>query len=71
MLLMLVFVSLLMLVPENSLCSDIGHHSFLAANSDSVFKGNQKELQSITLAALFVIKKTVQFRTAYLAHGSC
>ena len=40
---MLLFI-ISLIRPENSLCSDIGHHSFLAANSG--FKGNQKGLQA-------------------------
>src|SRR5712691_1392266 len=40
MLLVLMFISMLICVPKNSLCIDIGHHSFLAA--DSVRAGIQK-----------------------------
>src|SRR5690348_6733880 len=47
---------------ENSLCSDIGHHSFLAAAS--ALNRIQKGPRSITLAALFASKKAVHVRTA-------
>jgi len=48
---LLFIVSLLKLMPETLLCSDIGHRSFLAAAS--ALTGTQKGLRSITLAALF------------------